>query len=115
MGLCLGNQIFSLAMGADTFKLKFGHRSANQPSLDLETNRCYVTFQNHGYAVDPDSLQQTDLKLWYVNVNDNTVEGVKHTKAKAYSVEFHPEHLPGPIDAKHLFDEFIEIMKSKEG
>jgi len=115
MGICLGNQIFSLAMGADTFKLKYGHRSANQPSLDLETNRCYVTFQNHGYAVDPDSLQQTDLKLWYVNVNDNTVEGVKHTKAKAYSIEFHPEHLPGPIDAKHLFDNFIEMMKSKEG
>jgi len=112
MGICSGNQIFALAMGADTFKLKFGHRSANQPSMDLETNRCYVTFQNHGYAVVADSLQQTDLKLWYVNLNDQTVEGVKHTKAKAYSVQFHPEHLPGPIDAKHLFDQFIEMMKS---
>lgn len=112
MGVCSGNLIFALAMGADTFKLKFGHRSANQPSMDLETNRCYVTFQNHGYAIVADSLQQTDLKLWYMNVNDRTVEGVKHTKAKAYSVQFHPEHLPGPIDAKHLFDQFIEMMKS---
>jgi carbamoyl-phosphate synthase small subunit len=109
----MGNDIFALAMGADTYKMKSGHRSANQPAMDcLETKRCYVTFQNHGYAVDPASLSQTDLQLWYTNMNDKTVEGIKHTKTKASGVQFHPEHLPGPIDAKYIFDQFIELMKS---
>jgi len=112
MGICYGNQIFSLAMGADTFKLKYGHRSQNQPSMDLETKRCYITTQNHGFAVDVESLQSTDLKLWFINVNDKTVEGVKHTKKKAFSVQFHPEHYPGPVDAEYLFEEYIKILKN---
>ncbi|MHA1651337.1 MAG: glutamine-hydrolyzing carbamoyl-phosphate synthase small subunit [Candidatus Helarchaeota archaeon] len=112
MGICYGNQIFSLAMGADTYKLKYGHRSQNQPCMDLETGRCYITTQNHGFAVDVESLQQTDLKLWFVNANDKTVEGVKHTKKKAFSVQFHPEHYPGPVDAEYLFDTYRHILET---
>ncbi len=112
MGICYGNQIFSLAMGADTFKLKYGHRSQNQPSMDLETKRCYITTQNHGFAVDVESLKQTDLKLWFVNVNDKTVEGVRHTKKNAFSIQFHPEHYPGPVDAEYLFDKYIQMLKT---
>jgi carbamoyl-phosphate synthase small subunit len=101
-----------LAMGADTYKLKYGHRSQNQPSMDTETGRCYITTQNHGFAVDVDSLKQTDLKLWFINVNDKTVEGVKHTKKKAFSVQFHPEHFPGPVDAEYLFEKFVQILQA---
>ncbi|HUX98733.1 MAG TPA: glutamine-hydrolyzing carbamoyl-phosphate synthase small subunit [Candidatus Deferrimicrobium sp.] len=112
MGICYGNQIFSLAMGADTYKLKYGHRSQNQPSMDIETGRCYITTQNHGFAVDVDSLKQTDLKLWFINVNDKTVEGVKHTKKKAFSVQFHPEHFPGPVDTEYLFEKYIQTLQA---
>ncbi len=115
MGICYGNQIFSLAMGADTYKLKYGHRSQNQPSMDLETGRCYITTQNHGFAVDADSLKDTDLKLWFINVNDKTVEGVKHTKKNAFSVQFHPEHFPGPVDAEYLFEEYIKRIGNGGG
>jgi len=113
MGICYGNQIFSLAMGADTYKLKYGHRSQNQPCMDLETERCYITTQNHGFAVDVESLKQTDLKLWFINANDKTVEGVKHTKKNAFSVQFHPEHYPGPVDAEYLFDYFMHSMETR--
>lgn len=111
MGICYGNQIFSLAMGANTYKLKYGHRSQNQPSMDLETKRCYITTQNHGFAVDADSLNQTNLKLWFINVNDRTVEGVKHTTRKAFSVQFHPEHYPGPVDAEYLFEKYLKLLQ----
>ncbi len=114
MGICYGNQIFSLAMGADTYKLKYGHRSQNQPSMDLETGRCYITTQNHGFAVDVKSLEQTNLKLWFINVNDKTVEGLKHVKKNAFSVQFHPEHYPGPVDAEYLFDNYIRVLETKE-
>jgi carbamoyl-phosphate synthase small subunit len=115
MGICYGNQIFSLAMGADTYKLKYGHRSQNQPCMDLETDRCYITTQNHGFAVDIESLKQTDLKLWFINANDKTVEGVKHTKKTAFSVQFHPEHYPGPVDAEYLFEYFKHAIETKVG
>ena len=115
MGICYGNQIFSLAMGADTYKLKYGHRSQNQPCMDLETERCYITTQNHGFAVDVESLKQTDLKLWFINANDKTVEGVKHTTKNAFSVQFHPEHYPGPVDAEYLFDYFVHTIETKVG
>ncbi len=112
MGICYGNQIFSLAMGADTYKLKYGHRSQNQPSMDLDTKRCYITTQNHGFAVDVKSLEGTDLQLWFINVNDNTVEGVKHKTKNAFSVQFHPEHFPGPVDAEYLFDKYLHILET---
>ncbi|MHA1315581.1 MAG: glutamine-hydrolyzing carbamoyl-phosphate synthase small subunit [Candidatus Helarchaeota archaeon] len=111
MGICLGNQLFSLAMGGKTYKLKYGHRSQNQPCIDLETGRCYITTQNHGFAVDSKSLENTRLKTWFLNANDKTVEGTKHLDFKAFSVQFHPEHYPGPVDAEYLLDEYIKILK----
>ncbi|MHA1799338.1 MAG: glutamine-hydrolyzing carbamoyl-phosphate synthase small subunit, partial [Candidatus Helarchaeota archaeon] len=110
MGICLGNQIFSLAMGGKTYKLKYGHRSQNQPAIDLETGRCYITTQNHGFAVDNDSLKGTGLKEWFINANDKTIEGVKHESKFAYSVQFHPEHFPGPVDAEYLIDEYVKKL-----
>ncbi len=110
MGICLGNQILALALGADTYKMKFGHRSQNQPALDLETNRCYITTQNHGYAVDSDSLKGTGLKTWFINANDKTVEGVKHERKPIFAVQFHPEASPGPYDMEFLFDHFMSLM-----
>ncbi|MFX1293841.1 MAG: glutamine-hydrolyzing carbamoyl-phosphate synthase small subunit, partial [Promethearchaeota archaeon] len=111
MGICYGNQIFSLSMGADTYKLKYGHRSQNQPSKDLETGRCFITTQNHGFAVDIESLKETNLKLWFINANDKTVEGVRHTKKNAFSIQFHPEHYPGPVDAEYLFEKYVQVLK----
>jgi carbamoyl-phosphate synthase small subunit len=112
MGIGLGSQVFSLAMGAKLYRMKLGHRSSNQPSMDLETKRCYITPQDHGFAVNAESLKQTDLTLWFLNINDKTVEGVKHKNGKAFSVEFIPEYQPGPIDANFLYEKFMELMKS---
>lgn len=109
-GICLGHQMLSLASGAETFKLKFGHRGANQPVKDLRNNRVYITSQNHGYAVDGDSLKKTDFELTHINLNDNTVEGMKHKKLKIMSVQYHPEAHPGPTDSEYLFDEFLGML-----
>jgi carbamoyl-phosphate synthase small subunit len=109
MGICLGTQILALALGGDTYKLKYGHRSQNQPALDLETNRCYITIQNHGYAVSLDSLKGTDLETWFLNANDKTVEGIKHTSKPALALQWHPEGAPGPYDTEFLFDEFLKL------
>jgi carbamoyl-phosphate synthase small subunit len=111
MGICLGNQVLALALGGDTYKMKFGHRSQNQPALDLRIERCYITTQNHGYAVKPDSLQGTGAEVWFVNANDKTVEGIRHTKKPAFAVQFHPEASPGPYDTEFLFDQFMECLK----
>jgi carbamoyl-phosphate synthase small subunit len=111
MGICLGNQIIALALGANTYKMKYGHRSQNQPALNPETNRCYITTQNHGYAVDANSLSETELKVWFVNANDGTVEGLKHKQKPVFAVQFHPEASPGPYDTEFLFDDFIAFMK----
>jgi len=111
MGICQGNHILSLALGGDTYKLKYGHRSQNQPAYDLETGRCYITTQNHGYATDADSLKGTDLKVWFINANDKTVEGVKHKDGKTFAVQWHPEASPGPYDTGFLFDKFLESME----
>jgi len=107
MGICLGNQIISLALGGDTYKLKYGHRSQNQPAYDLETGRCYITTQNHGYATDAESLKETDLEVWFINANDKTVEGIRHKNRKSFAVQWHPEASPGPYDTEFLFDLFI--------
>jgi len=110
MGICLGNQIISLALGGDTYKLKYGHRSQNQPAYDLETGRCYITTQNHGYATDADSLKDTDLEVWFINANDKTVEGIRHKNGKSFAVQWHPEASPGPYDTEFLFDLFMNKM-----
>ena len=109
MGICLGTQILALALGGDTYKLKYGHRSQNQPVLDLETNRCYITTQNHGYAVNLDSLNGTNLEAWFMNANDKTVEGIKHKSKTAFALQWHPEASPGPYDTEFLFDEFLKL------
>ncbi len=109
-GICLGNQILALAAGADTFKLKYGHRSQNQPCLKSGTKRCYITSQNHGYAVDTETLPR-DWEPWFTNINDNTNEGIRHLSLPFMSVQFHPEHTPGPVDTGFLFDLFLEKLK----
>jgi len=109
-GICLGNQMLAMATGAKTYKLKFGHRGQNQPARLAGTKRCYITSQNHGYAVDcatiPDGWEE-----WFVNLNDGTNEGLRHTRKPVMSVQFHPEAMPGPVDTGFLFDEFVEMMK----
>ena len=112
MGICLGNQILMLAMGGDTYKLKFGHRSQNQPALDLKTNRCYITTQNHGYAIEMNCFEKTPLECWFVNADDKTVEGIKHRTKPVFAVQWHPEASPGPYDTGFLFDEFIRLMEA---
>jgi len=112
MGICLGAQILTLALGGDTYKLKYGHRSQNQPVLDLKTNRCYITTQNHGYAVESESLKKTPLEAWFWNPNDKTVEGVKHESKPVFAVQWHPEASPGPYDTGFLFDTFANILEA---
>jgi carbamoyl-phosphate synthase small subunit len=113
MGVCLGTQILALALGGDTYKLKYGHRSQNQPALDLETGRCYITTQNHGYTVERDSIKDTGLKEWFMNANDKTVEGVKHKTKPAFALQWHPEASPGPYDTQFLFDRFQKLAEAK--
>ena len=110
LGICLGNQILSLAAGATTYKLTYGHRSQNQPCIDIETGRCYITSQNHGYAVNPKKLGK-DWKPWFVNANDGTNEGIRHKKLPIMSVQVHPEATPGPTDTQFIFDKFLKMVK----
>lgn len=111
LGICLGTQIIALALGGDTYKLKYGHRGQNKPCVDLETNRSYVTSQNHGFAINPESLKDTGLKQWFVNADDKTGEGLMHKNGKCISVQFHPEASPGPYDTAYIFDEFYRILR----
>jgi carbamoyl-phosphate synthase small subunit len=111
-GICLGHQLFALACGADTVKLKFGHRGGNHPVKDLKTNRCYITSQNHGYTVLEESVLNTGLEITHINNNDKTIEGLKHTKHAAFSVQYHPEAAPGPFDSSYLFDQFIDMIRT---
>jgi carbamoyl-phosphate synthase small subunit len=111
-GICLGHQLIGLACGAKTFKLKFGHRGGNHPVLDLKTNKVAITAQNHGYAVDQESLKNTDLEETHIALNDKTNEGLKHKIHPCFSVQYHPEASTGPEDANYLFDEFIEMMEN---
>ncbi|MCL7385320.1 MAG: glutamine-hydrolyzing carbamoyl-phosphate synthase small subunit [Thaumarchaeota archaeon] len=110
-GICLGHQIISLALGAKTFKLKFGHRGANQPVKDFESGRVFISTQNHGFAVSKESLKDAGLILTQINLNDYTVEGVKHKELPIKSVQYHPEGGPGPHDTYFFFDDFVKTMK----
>jgi len=108
LGICLGMQILALAAGADTFKLKFGHRAVNHPCVDLKSGRCYITTQNHGFTVDSESLAQTRFSTRFVNINDKTIEGIVHKNKEIMGVQWHPESAPGPYDTRFLFDQFME-------
>ncbi len=110
-GICLGHQILGIACGGRTFKLKFGHRGGNHPVRDLQSGRVEITAQNHGFAVDPSSLDGRELMVTHTNLNDDTIEGIRHRRLPAFSVQFHPEASPGPHDSHHLFTRFVSLME----
>jgi carbamoyl-phosphate synthase small subunit len=110
LGICLGQQILALAAGADTYKLKFGHRGQNKPCMDLRSNLTYITSQNHGYGIEPKSLDNTGFKVWFSNTDDQTVEGIEHESKPIIAVQFHPEASPGPYDCIFVFDRFKELL-----
>jgi carbamoyl-phosphate synthase small subunit len=113
MGICLGNQLIAHAFGGRTFKLKFGHRGGNHPVKDLATGRTYITAQNHGYAVDADRLPST-LEVTHINLNDNTIEGLRHKELPIFSIQYHSEDSPGPWDSRYLFDKFVGMLKKRQ-
>jgi carbamoyl-phosphate synthase small subunit len=116
-GICLGHQLFALAGGANTEKMKFGHRGSNHPVKDLATGKIAMTSQNHGYTVTLNSVASTDLEVTHIALNDGSVEGLKHKELPAFTVQYHPEASPGPEDANGLFDQFIDMIEThkKEG
>lgn len=111
LGICLGAQIIGLAGHADTYKLKYGHRGQNKPCINLDDHHVYVTSQNHGYCIDPDSLKGSDFDLWFTNADDKTVEGIKHKNKKCIAVQFHPEASPGPYDCAFIFEKLKTLME----
>ncbi len=114
-GICLGQQVLGLALGGKTYKLKFGHRGANHPVLNKLTNKVEITSHNHGFAVDPDSLNQNDIELTHFNLNDETLEGFRHRNYPVFCVQYHPEAAPGPHDSHYLFDDFLQMMNEFKG
>ncbi len=114
LGICLGNQILALASGADTYKLKYGHRGQNKPCVDMRDGNAYVTSQNHGYCINPDSLKGTGFKLWFKNADDNTVEGIMHENKPVIAVQFHPEASPGPYDCMFVFDMLVKMIRGEK-
>ena len=115
MGICLGHQLLGLAAGGRTYKLKFGHRGGNHPVMDLTTGKVEITSHNHGFAVDPDSLKDSVVERTHINLNDQTLEGLRLRNAPAFSVQYHPEASPGPHDARYLFDRFAGMMREHAG
>ncbi|MCA1053447.1 carbamoyl phosphate synthase small subunit [Rossellomorea aquimaris] len=113
-GICLGHQLFALACGGDSFKMKFGHRGGNHPVKDLRSGKVALTSQNHGYAVDEKSLADTRLEVTHIAINDGTVEGLKHLDYPAFTVQYHPEASPGPEDSNYLFDDFLTLMEEEK-
>ena len=113
-GICLGHQLMALAHGGRTEKLKYGHRDANQPVIDLESGKTYVTSQNHGYAVVGESIDESIASVSHINANDKTCEGIKYKNSNAFTVQFHPEAHGGPLDTAYLFDEFISRMNKED-
>src|SRR4030095_13613568 len=111
-GICLGHQILGLAVGGQTFKLKFGHRGANHPVKELESGKVEITSQNHGFAVDPESLP-SDLKVTHLNLYDRTIQGLRHQTKPVFCVQYHPEAAPGPHDADYLFRQFLDEMERR--
>lgn len=114
LGICLGNQILALAAGAKTFKLKFGHRAQNKPCKDLNNGQTYITTQNHGYGISPESLDGSGFRIWFSNIDDSTVEGIEHNEKPIVAVQFHPEASPGPYDCTFVFDRFWELIKNRD-
>jgi carbamoyl-phosphate synthase small subunit len=112
-GICLGHQLTALALGGKTYKLKFGHRGANHPVKNLLTNEIEITSQNHGFAVDPDSLDPSIIEVTHVNLNDGTNEGLRHRELPIFSVQYHPEASPGPHDSDYLFDQFVDMVEKQ--
>ena len=110
-GICLGHQIIGLALGGRTYKLKFGHHGGNHPVLNLETQKVEITAQNHGFAVDPDSLRASEVVLTHMNLNDQTLEGLRHKTLPLFSVQYHPEASPGPHESGYLFERFVKMME----
>jgi len=110
LGICLGNQILALSAGADTFKLKYGHRGQNKTCMNIENNQSYITSQNHGYGIDPKTLEMTGFETWFFNPDDQTIEGIIHKNKPALAVQFHPEASPGPYDCTFVFDKFTKII-----
>jgi len=114
MGICMGHQVLGRAFGADTFKLKFGHRGGNHPVLEVPTGRVAITAQNHGYAVDPDGLA-ADVEVTHINLHDQTVEGLASRSEPVFSIQYHAEASPGPLDNGHLFDRFLDLVAEVQG
>ena len=114
LGICLGAQIIGIAGNTDTYKLKYGHRGQNKPCVNLENNQVYVTSQNHGYGITPESLEKSDFDLWFANADDKTVEGIKHKTQNCVAVQFHPEAAPGPNDCKFIFEKLKNLMESEK-
>jgi carbamoyl-phosphate synthase small subunit len=113
-GICLGHQILGLAFGGKTYKLKFGHHGANHPVLNKQTGKVEITSQNHGFCVDPDSLRDSDVEITHMNLNDNTVEGMRHRNEPVFCVQYHPEAAPGPHDSHYLFRDFAKLMEESK-
>ncbi|MCT4606584.1 MAG: glutamine-hydrolyzing carbamoyl-phosphate synthase small subunit [Marinisporobacter sp.] len=113
-GICMGHQVLALAVGGKTYKMKYGHRGGNHGVYDIKRDRAYITSQNHGYAVDRKSIEESGMEITHINLNDDTVEGMKHKELPVFSVQFHPEGAPGPTDSTYLFDKFIDQLKEDE-
>ncbi|MFB3094313.1 MAG: glutamine-hydrolyzing carbamoyl-phosphate synthase small subunit [Candidatus Acidiferrales bacterium] len=113
-GICLGHQIMGLALGGKTFKLKFGHHGGNHPVKNLQTGKVEITAQNHGFCVDPDSLNAKEVELTHINLNDQTLEGLRHRSLPLFSVQYHPEASPGPHDSHYLFEQFVDVMSNEK-